>query len=284
MNEPLIKAKDIIGKRKTLPVLPKIAQKIIALTADEFVELSALADCIEEDPIISARIVGIANSAFYGQKNEITSVEEAIIRVLGLDLARGIAIGMACTSVLDATLVAGFDRERFWRSSLTHSSLSFSISKNSTVLAGREPLCSLAGLLTNIGLLAAVALAPSETQDALDANSESLHSQMTLTLGCDHRHMTAALAELWTLPKDLQEVYSIRCTDNWVPDESPPLLACLHLASMFKQHDLDVLEDFPQTSQLSKVLGLSKDLEPIMVGQTKSEPGIAEIARVLGAN
>lgn len=280
MDKYLRKAKEILGNTKTLPVLPSSAQDIIASTTDEFVDLRTLANCIGKDPTISARIVGLANSAYYAQTKEIVSVEEAIIRVLGLDLTRGIAIGMACSSVLGKTSVTGFDPERFWQSSLTKSALSTSIAKRSTCLTDQAPLCGLAGLLANIGLLAAVAVAPKETQLAFDTEAESLRSKMTLSLGCDYRHITAALAELWTLPGKIQEAFTDRCDEEWSPSDGAHLQACLSLADSYQEHNLEAtaMGKLAGTSQITKILGLSSGLEAIAVGQEKSASSIAEIA------
>ncbi len=66
MNSFLQNAKELLGQKNALPVLPASAQKIIESITDEFVELETVSSCIEEDPIISARIVGIANSLYYG--------------------------------------------------------------------------------------------------------------------------------------------------------------------------------------------------------------------------
>ncbi len=274
-------AKDLLGQRKTLPILPASAQQIIASATDEFIELKTLARCIEEDNVISARIVGLANSSFYGQTNEITSVEEAIIRVLGLDLTRGIAIGVACAGILGSNSATGFDRERFWRSSLTQSNLASNIATNSASLADHVALGSLAGLLANIGLLAAVSIAPGKTQPALAPKSDCLRSQMMMHLGCDHRHITAALTELWTLPPQIQAVFSTRCADEWALDECSSLHACLVLADAFRWHSPKTIKDLPQTPQLIKKLGLSVSLETIAAKQEKAESGIAEIACTL---
>ncbi|MGI9289023.1 MAG: HDOD domain-containing protein [Pseudomonadales bacterium] len=281
MDSFIRKAKDILGSRKTLPVLPASAERIIASTTDEFTDLTTLSHCIGEDPVISARIVGLSNSAFYAQQRPITSVEEAIIRVLGLDLTRGIAIGMAVSDVLGSSLATGFDGERFWRSSLSKSALLSSIAKNSATLSDQVPLCSLTGLLANIGLLAAVAIVPDETQVAIETSDECLRAEMRLSLGCDYTHLAAALAELWSLPGEVQATFLARCSDDWVQEECTPLQACLFLADTIKGNDLEAIVALPNTARIVEMLGVSNALDSVILSQEKAEGGIAELARVL---
>ncbi len=284
MTEYLQRAKSLLGETKTLPVLPASAQRIIDSTTDEFITLKTLAGYIEKDPSISARIVGLANSAFYAQRTEIRSVEDAIIRVLGLDLTRGIAIGMACSSVLGSAMATGFNQERYWRSSLSRSALSSSIASTSSALADDKSMCSLAGLLSNIGLLAAVAIAPKQTDQAILASHTNLRAEMVSVLGCDYLHISAALAEIWTLPQPIQDLFLART--EFIEQDSasfPPLHACLYLVDALHQHDAQTVLKLPYTPQLTESLGLTQTLIDISVSHEDAKSGIKEIANAIAA-
>ena len=262
-------AKSLLKDRKTLPLLPQSAQKIISSVSDEFIGMKDLARCIEEDPVISARIVGLANSPFYGLSDEIASVEEAIIRVLGLDLTRGVAIGMACSAVLDSSQVSGFDQKRFWQSALTRSALSSSIASHSSVLSDELPRCSLIGLLANIGLFAAVAVVPEQTEAVFEPGVDSIQAKMIADIGCDSRHITAALMELWMLPSNMQTVFQAQCNDDWQDGGFTPSQACLFLANAFCRYDIEEIQKHELTPILIEKLGLVTELETIDLTRKK---------------
>ena len=285
MIAPLKKAKELLGNRKTLPVLSSTAQAILSEASNQFTDLKSFARCIESDAAISARIVGVANSSFYGQVNEITSVENAIIRVLGLDLARGIAVGMICSNSLGSPQAASFDPERFWKSSLTKSIISSTIASNSLSLAEQVPLCSLTGLLSNIGLLVAAVIVPNETQASIEAEGQCLGSQMNLRLKCDHRHFTAALAELWTLPNEIQNTFTTRCEFDWATDKVSrglsPIQACMSLVDIIKTNDFEQISEMPQVSRLINILGIPQQLDFVSASLKKAEASISEVASVL---
>ncbi|MCU7810600.1 MAG: HDOD domain-containing protein, partial [Candidatus Thiodiazotropha sp. (ex Notomyrtea botanica)] len=77
-------------KLKHLPPLSSTATRLLELLADEDLSLELLSNVISQDPGISARILGVANSAYFGQTSPIHSVEEAVIRVLGLNMVRSL--------------------------------------------------------------------------------------------------------------------------------------------------------------------------------------------------
>ena len=80
-----------------LPPLTPVATRLLAVTSDPDLAINELAAIIEQDPPLTARILGLANSAFFGQVNPIFKVEHAIIRVLGLNMVRSLALSIALT-------------------------------------------------------------------------------------------------------------------------------------------------------------------------------------------
>jgi HD-like signal output (HDOD) protein len=78
-----------------LPVLPEVAQSVVAATHDEATTLGKLAELIRRDPALAANVLRLANSSFYGARTPIVSLQQALGR-LGLDQIRQIALVIAC--------------------------------------------------------------------------------------------------------------------------------------------------------------------------------------------
>ena len=284
MDNYLQTAKDLLAEAKTLPALPSTTKLIIESTSDPFVDIKTVVRNIELDPLISARIVGISNSSIYGVSTTIYSVEEAIIRVLGLDLARGIAIGMSCSSILGNNTTPHFDCQRFWHTSLQMSALARLLANYSTPLEDQSGLCSLSGLLTYIGVVVAVAVAPEKTEIALSGCEFSLQTRMQAELGCDYRHFTAVLAENWTLPESIQQAFRVRCDDGQRASiDAKPLTDCLTLSNWLRHNDPDTIDDLSAVSTELERLELTLELKKIAEKHQKSQSGLIEVARVIAA-
>lgn len=78
-----------------LPVLPEVAQSVVAATHDEATTLARLAELIRRDPALAANVLRLANSSLYGTRVPIVSLQQALGR-LGLDQIRQIALVIAC--------------------------------------------------------------------------------------------------------------------------------------------------------------------------------------------
>ena len=89
------------------------------MVADDRFSLEDLALVINQDPGLSARILGLANSAYFGQTNPILTVEDAIIRVLGLNMVKSLAVSIAVSGVFDSSACRSFDLHEYWSHSLS---------------------------------------------------------------------------------------------------------------------------------------------------------------------
>jgi hypothetical protein len=102
-----------ILQARDLPPLSFTATRLLELSADPDVEVDDLAAVIEQDPALTARILGVANSAYFGQVNPVLSVETAIIRVLGFNMVKSLALSIAMAGIFDTSKCPSFDLETY---------------------------------------------------------------------------------------------------------------------------------------------------------------------------
>ena len=88
MNESL---KSLVEKIKKLPTIPVVAHEILSLIRDDLVALNKLEKIVENDPAISAKIMSVANSAFYGYKTPARTLDNALMRI-GFNSVKNIAL------------------------------------------------------------------------------------------------------------------------------------------------------------------------------------------------
>lgn len=177
-----------------LPPLPEVVLRVRALVEQPDLRIADLEREIQLDPVLATRIVGVANSPFYGAAKPAASVSEAVVRV-GLRQTRHLVLALALRSRV--LRVPGHDDEvaQLWVHALAASLCSQSLA---ALLGGDPEEASLLGLVHDVGRVALLAaLAELErssrgqqhvTPETLAALSDALHC----ALG-------AMLADAWSL-------------------------------------------------------------------------------------
>ena len=115
---------SIIDKAEQLPSLPGTylaVQKALEEASDSSIE--SVAKVIIQNPPIAARILQIANSAFFGQRREIETVSNAIF-VLGLEMIRNLVLSISGIRLMRPANLPNLNLEAFWQHSLACGAIS----------------------------------------------------------------------------------------------------------------------------------------------------------------
>src|SRR5215813_7890971 len=154
-----------IGKIGEIATLPEVTVKIIKIVEDPKTTARDLHDVIKHDPALSARILKVVNSAFYGLPGQIASVDRAIV-LLGLSAVKNIAIAGSMTRLFQSgSAIEGFNPVEVWRHSIAVGVASRMI----TAAQGRPSVeeSFLAGLIHDLGLLVVRQVYPRKLADIL---------------------------------------------------------------------------------------------------------------------
>jgi len=190
---------------EAVPPLPATAAQLLLIAANPDAEVDDLVAVIERDPPLTARLIGIANSAFYAPRVPVLNLREAIIRVLGLNIVRNIAFGMSLTGGLSCRHCPRFDLTRYWVTALGTADLCSGLVRAADIADLPDPDAAyLVGLLHNLGELLLVHLWPRQMDEAfrrLEEQPEQTLEQLERELiGLDHWAAGAFLARHWQLP------------------------------------------------------------------------------------
>src|SRR5208337_5148770 len=112
--------KEIIEKIRSgysLPSLSAVAIKLVEIASNEYSSMSEMVKLIEKDPGLAARLIRIANSAFFSAAEPISSIEQSVMRV-GSNHLRVMALSLSLRDTFPMGRVGPMDFEKFWRSSL----------------------------------------------------------------------------------------------------------------------------------------------------------------------
>jgi putative nucleotidyltransferase with HDIG domain len=190
-----------------LPAMPEMAQRILQVSKDEHADANDLAKVIEVDPSLAAQIISYATSAFYAFRGEITTVREAIARVLGFELVANIAIGIAIGRSFNISPDGPLGLNHFWRHAIYCAALAERLAKMvSKEKAIRPGLAYLCGLLHDFGhLLLGHVFPPGFTKlnQFVLANPEvSVVKLESMLLGISHEEIGAQLLHKWKMPEE----------------------------------------------------------------------------------
>ena len=201
-----LEARLEVQKLNELPAMSLVAQQFLAAAADTTVEISQFAQIIERDPVLLARIIGVANSAYFSCPEPVTTAEDAIFKVLGLQTTKSLVLGIILSGPFDASRCPGFRMSDFWLECIFTATLAQSLAPLITI--ANKPEASeayLAGLLHKIGLLALVHLYPEIMEKVITGrkkccNPSELQQLEQESLSVTHSEVGSWLARKWHLP------------------------------------------------------------------------------------
>ena len=124
----LNKIKKTIETVKELPTLPVVANKVNALLYDPKSAAGDLAKIIENDQSLTAKILTLVNSAYYGLSQRVTNITQAIA-LLGYKNISHMVMTLSVFETLKSSKHGSFDREDFWLHSISTATMSVKIAE-----------------------------------------------------------------------------------------------------------------------------------------------------------
>lgn len=259
-----------------LPPLPAVAYRLLELVGQNETNIDDLAKLIEQDPGLAARIVGIANSAYYARPTQICSVAEAIVRVLGLNLVRGIAIGIALSKTFDADICAHFQLERYWYRAMQTASLAARLAPVSKLDEPARNCLFLCGLLHNLGQLVLVHSFPDRMSQVFkqwaQTPGQSLLALQSKYLAMNEIEAGSIIAQRWHLPGVIAEVMAFRRDPRRAGDAAAlvQLVAyCSEVASLWYTDPAAAIE--PLSAAGPALAGLDPERSEKLLQQARSQ-------------
>jgi HD-like signal output (HDOD) protein len=249
-----------ISKIKNLPELSAASMKIIDAVNDPNISITDLTTVISVAPVLVGRLLGLANSAYFGCAGEITDLRVAIVRVLGLNLVRSLTMGVLLNLALDTRKCSQFDSERFWMEALLTATLSQQLSLLIHDEAVVPSTAYTAGLLLNIGLIVAVYLLPEESNLILkntQENDSSIAEEMTCLLGKNQYELGGLLLEHWHLPAIYQTVLKEFKNSAYTGGEEKMIALIKICFALAKNILSDQHDELPQLLKQLESFGLS---------------------------
>ncbi|RMH58518.1 MAG: HDOD domain-containing protein [Candidatus Hydrogenedentota bacterium] len=198
--------RDFLKNVEKLPTLPGIAMRIIEMANNPKSAADDLSRIIVSDQSLSAKVLRLVNSAYYGIRNRVSSVKQATV-ILGFNTIKSLALSTAIMDKFATTgVVEGFSRGEFWKHSLGVAITNRILARKTGMRKDEEETFFMAGLLHDIGKVILDQYFHEEfvrVLQHLNTYGGSFHSAEKEVNGLTHAEIGGLLASQWQLPEEL---------------------------------------------------------------------------------
>ena len=235
---------DVLEEIKSLEPLPQVAMRVLELSNHEDVVPGDIVAVIQTDAAITAKVLKLCNSAYYGFQREIATLTEAGVLIGVTPLANLVLTSCAGRYFRDYGHGDPHAAERLWESSVATALAASRIARGRA--AAGQARAYTAGLLQNFGYLVVDRFVPNARARLLDeihAGASPLEAEERV-VGMGHAEIGARLAERWQFPEIL--VDTIRY--HHAPERAqvdPRLASCAHLGEMLARTMIPEEDELP---------------------------------------
>ncbi|MFA5180111.1 MAG: response regulator [Syntrophales bacterium] len=225
--------KILIGQMRALPTLPVFYHEIMAKLQNTNVQLADITSIIAKDLGMTAKILQLVNSAFFGLPHHITDLNAAV-SFLGLNVITALFLSVHIFSEFEGLRIQGFSMENLWKHSLETATLANKISK----LESRDNAIAndafVAGILHDSGRIILASNFPKRYQDAIVmARQEGCEISVAERMVFEHTHSAVGgyMMSLWGLPAPVVDAVSYHHNPGFISGQTYCAITAVHVAN-----------------------------------------------------
>ncbi|HEU0187885.1 MAG TPA: HDOD domain-containing protein [Gallionellaceae bacterium] len=251
-----ISKEEVLARLHQLPSVPMVIQKLMDSFKDEDMDANALANMIARDQGLSARVLRVANSPFYGLPRKIASIQDAVL-VMGFSGVRSLVLSAGIVHAFPEVPGSRFDRSAYWKRSFRVAAYARALAQS---LRQDAQMAFTAAMFHEIGLLVLDVCIPEQFSLMLQDQALTSRSLMEIEqaqMGFDHALIGAEVARSWNFPDEIE--HAIR---YWAMPDHEPFRAVTGIVYVAVQLENglrgeDLIRRLPEA--LCRQLGLSWD-------------------------
>ncbi|EPJ92085.1 aminoacyl-tRNA deacylase and HDOD domain-containing protein [Pseudomonas psychrophila] len=271
-----------------LPPLAESVRRIMRLRSDPEVTIDEITSVVETDPALAAQVMSWASSSYYASQSKIRSVEDAIVRVLGVDLVINLALSLSLGKSLSLPKDNPQSSTPYWQQSIYTAAVIEGLTRAMPrELRPEVGMTYLGGLLHNFGYLLLAYVFPPHFSlicRHLEVNPHVSHSLIEQhLLGISREQMGAWLMRFWGMPDELAIAVRFQHDPAYIgTDAAYPNLVCLALG-LLRNHGIGHGASAPIPDALFERLGVTRDKAEAVVSKVlEAEVLLREMAAQFG--
>ncbi len=234
-NESL---KQVLAQAKSLPSMPSLYLEITEELQYPDASIHRIGKIISKDPAMTAKMLQLVNSAFFGLSRKVSGAAEAVA-LLGTETLASLVLSIGVFSEFDRVKVDGFDLKGIWSHSTRSAAIAKAIAKaeKSEKSLGDEAM--MAGLLHDTGKLILAQNLPDEYGTIIArarTRRISMRDAEEQVLGASHAEIGAYLLGLWGLPDSIVEAVAFHHQPAKCAASAFDVVTAVHVANAL-EHD-----------------------------------------------
>jgi HD-like signal output (HDOD) protein/CheY-like chemotaxis protein len=220
-----------VGGIEKLPSVPSAFTELTAIAADPTKGARDLAAIVSADPSMTAKLLQLVNSAYFGISQRITSIQQAVA-YLGIELLKSLALTANVFAAMEEKHVPGFSLERVQERSLIAAQLAKRFVPGG--VCAEESFT--AGLLHDLGTIILALRFPAQFEAVTLLERETHKARHIIEneiLGFGHEHLGAYLLGVWGLPLSIVEAVAYHRQPSLSAEGPREVLVAVHVAVAF---------------------------------------------------
>jgi len=261
----LLSLEKLIDRSGKLGSLPAIVYKVFEVMDEPNSTATKIGKVINDDPALTARLLKLVNSPFYGFTGKVDTVYRAVA-LIGHEELRSVVIAASAIKVFDGIPSELVSMKDFWKRSL-------STAVTARVLAAfkREKVIErffIAGLLHDIGSLLMYLKLPEEMAQVLQLQKteavERVKAEKEI-IGYDHTEVGGGLLKKWNLPPQISGAVRYQINPEKAPQTEQQAAWLIKLASEIVRHHLELDEQLADGASIDSSLWAENGLDPSLL-------------------
>ena len=235
------KIKKLLLKIDSLPSMPELYCELMEELQSDNSTLENVGNIISKDIGMTIKILQVANSAFFGSPNSVSTPVHAV-QVLGLELIQSLVLGCQIFSKLNLSNKNELLTGKIWKHSINVAELAMALAKVEKVKCDIENYSFTAGLLHEIGKMIVLVNLPEMYQEyllKLEADNRNELEIEKEVFGSSCSQVGAYLISLWGLPDPIVEAIAYHETPSKCISKSPSALTFVHVANVLVQGSVE---------------------------------------------
>ena len=234
-SEPL---QLLVAEMSSLPSMPSLYTELLEEIRSPLSSTKRIGEIIERDIGMTAKVLQIVNSAFFGLRRQVSSAIEAI-SLLGQDTVMALALSSAIFSACEVKALGGVSLEAFWADGIRVGALARKLARFESLDSVGQQSAFTAGMLHDVGRLVLASQFPARYDKAMarmrEVGSTLLEAEHE-EFGASHPEVGAYLLGLWGLPDAIVEAVAYHHRPSGPGDMAFTSLLAVHVANSVIEH------------------------------------------------
>ena len=237
----------LVGGMHSIPSIPRFYAEIRSLLESNTYTLKAVSEVISKDPGMTAKVLQLVNSPYFGLDSQAVTVEQAV-NLLGSETIQSLTLTAHVFSAFPQEKAEAFHLERLWAEGMETGLLARRIAKSERRPAGEVEQAFVAGLLHDAGVILFAANRSETYGQVLEqaaAGTYTMGNVEEMEFGASHAEVGAYLLGLWGISDAIVEAVARHHTPGASPGDNFTPLTAVHVADAILQERGKNVMNFP---------------------------------------